>query len=160
MTELERALTGDSAAAPASHILEGLTDEIVRRTIPGAPHTIYQEVFHLGFWLQIELDWMRGIETPYPANTSIPFETNDESWEVVRDRFFRLSEEAAVIARDEAHLEDEIRCTSRPGNPVRVMTVRDQLISAAAHNSYHLGRIVVLRQMMDLWPPKSGGFSW
>jgi hypothetical protein len=40
------------------------------------------------------------------------------------------------------------------------MSVRDQLISLAAHNAYHLGRIVVLRQLQQAWPPVSGGFSW
>ena len=32
------------------------------------------------------------------------------------------------------------------------MAVRDQLISLAAHNAYHLGRIVVLRQLHQAWP--------
>jgi hypothetical protein len=40
------------------------------------------------------------------------------------------------------------------------MTIRDQLISLASHNAYHLGRIVVLRQLLGAWPPASGGFSW
>jgi hypothetical protein len=40
------------------------------------------------------------------------------------------------------------------------MTVREQLESLGAHNAYHFGRIVLLRQLMGLWPPPSGGFSW
>jgi len=40
------------------------------------------------------------------------------------------------------------------------MSVRGQLISLAAHNAYHLGRIVVLRQLQRAWPPVSDGFSW
>jgi hypothetical protein len=40
------------------------------------------------------------------------------------------------------------------------MTVRDQLISLASHNAYHLGRIVLLRQLLHAWPPASGGFTW
>jgi len=38
--------------------------------------------------------------------------------------------------------------------------VRDQLISLASHNAYHFGRIVLLRQLMQSWPPTSGGFTW
>ncbi|HTR38234.1 MAG TPA: DinB family protein [Bryobacteraceae bacterium] len=83
MNELERALTGDSAAAPAAHILEGLSDDLVHRRIPGAPHSIYEELWHLAFWQQISLD-----------------------------------------------------------------------------NAYHLGRIVLLRQLNQAWPPASGGFTW
>lgn len=160
MTELEKAIIGDSASAPASHILEGLNDEIAHRAIPNAPHTIYQELWHLSFWMRIELDWINGIEAPYPASTSIPFETGNESWNELTARFFQLIDQAAAIARDTAHLDEEICCTSRPGHPIRTMTRRDQLISMAAHNSYHLARIVLLRQLQGQWPPPSGGFSW
>jgi hypothetical protein len=34
--------------------------------------------------------------------------------------------------------------------PVRVMTVREQLESLGAHNAYHFGRIVLLRQVARL----------
>jgi hypothetical protein len=40
------------------------------------------------------------------------------------------------------------------------MTVREQLESLAAHNAYHFGRIVLLRQINGAWPPTSGGDSW
>jgi hypothetical protein len=40
------------------------------------------------------------------------------------------------------------------------MTVREQLESFAAHNAYHLGRVVLLRQLMGSWPPPSGGLTW
>jgi hypothetical protein len=40
------------------------------------------------------------------------------------------------------------------------MTVREQLESLAAHDAYHFGRIVLLRQLCGAWPPKSGGFTW
>jgi hypothetical protein len=40
------------------------------------------------------------------------------------------------------------------------MTVREQLESLAAHNAYHLGRIVLMRQLLNNWPPPDGGDSW
>ena len=36
----------------------------------------------------------------------------------------------------------------------------EQLESFAAHNAYHFGRIVQLRQMLGSWPPPSGGLTW
>ena len=50
-----------------------------------------------------------------------------------------------------------VRCPSPPGAPVRTMTVREQLESLAAHNAYHFGRIVLMRQIAGAWPPASGG---
>ena len=164
MNELERALTGDSAAAPAAHILEGLADGLVHRRVPGAPHTIYEEVWHLAFWQQISLDWARGIETAYPATPSVGFpsdaDAKRESWDQLSQRFLDGCAKAAEITRDEKRLAQPIRCTSQPGKPIRTMSVREQLESLAAHNSYHLGRIVLLRQLNSAWPPASGGFTW
>jgi hypothetical protein len=83
-----------------------------------------------------------------------------EDWNQLRLRFFTTNREAAQAALDTNRLDVEVRCPSRPEMPVRVMTVREQLESLGAHNAYHLGRIVLLRQLMGLWPPPSGGFSW
>jgi uncharacterized damage-inducible protein DinB len=164
MKELEEALTGEAAHAAPNRILEGLGGEIVHRDIAEAPHTIYQELWHICFWLQVTLDWLAGVETPYPVHPSDAFprksETEREGWEQLCERFFRGIHEAGTIALDEARLDIPIQCPSRPGQPTRTMTVREQLVSLAAHDSYHFGRIVLLRQMCGAWPPKSGGFTW
>jgi hypothetical protein len=78
----------------------------------------------------------------------------------LRQRFLDSLKQVAAISDDEAGHDKQIRCPSRPGNPVRIMTVREQLESLAAHNAYHFGRIVLLRQLRQAWPPPSGGFSW
>jgi hypothetical protein len=70
------------------------------------------------------------------------------------------NKEAAAAALDSTRLSVEVRCPSRPGLPVRTMTVRELLESLGAHNAYRFGRIVLLRQLQGLWPPPSGSFSW
>jgi len=164
MNELARTLIGDSAAAPAAHILEGLDDELVHRNTPGAPHTIYEELWHLAFWQQITLDWIHGVETAYPANASLGFPSESElkleTWDQLRRRFLDGSQTAAAISCEGNRLAQSIRCPSPPGKPLRTMSVREQLESLAAHNAYHLGRIVLLRQLSGAWPPASGGSTW
>ncbi|MGA2806855.1 MAG: DinB family protein [Terracidiphilus sp.] len=164
MSELELVLAGDSAAAPPAAILEGLGSEATHRVIEGAPHTIYQELWHITFWQQVSLDWISGVETPIPEHASAGFpseaDATGEGWDALRRRFFAGNQQAVVAARDMNRLELPIRCPSRPGLPVRVMTVREQLESLGAHNAYHFGRIVLLRQLCGLWPPASGGYSW
>jgi uncharacterized damage-inducible protein DinB len=164
MNELERALTGDSAHAAPSHILEGLDHAIVHREIPGAPHTIYQELWHIVFWLRNSLNWIEGIETPYPASPADAFPGNaeaaSESWDHLCLRFTGEIQQAAAITRDTARLGQDVRCPSPPGSQARTMTVLEQLESMAAHNAYHFGRIVLLRQLCGAWPPPSGGFTW
>ena len=164
MWELEQVLIGDSAHTPPSEILEGLSAELAHRTIAGAPRSIYDELWHIAFWQQVTLDWIRGIETPYPVHASdgfpSPENTAAENWDQLRQRFFATSRQAAAAALDTSCLEVEVRCPSRPGQPVRTMTVREQLESLGAHNAYHFGRIVLMRQILGSWPPPSGGFSW
>jgi uncharacterized damage-inducible protein DinB len=167
MNELARALIGDSAAAPAAHILEGLADGVVHTRPPNVPHSIYEELWHLAFWQQLTLDWVRDRPTPYPATPSDGFPphpnpeaSNFETWTQLRQRFLQGAEQAAAAANETSRLDHPVRCPSRPGEPVRIMTVREQLESLAAHNSYHLGRIVLLRQIQQAWPPPSGGFTW
>jgi uncharacterized damage-inducible protein DinB len=164
MRELEQTLIGDSAAAPPAHILESLSDELVHATTAGAPHTIYEELWHAAFWQQVSLEWIAGIETPAPERAALGFPTEAqaeaEPWETLRRRFLEEAERAAGIAGDERQLAETVRCPSPAGKPTRTMTVREQLESLAAHNAYHLGRIVLLRQLHGAWPPPSGGFTW
>ncbi len=164
MTELEPLICGAGAAAPPAFILERLTAEQAHQAIPGSPRTIYQELWHITFWQQISLDWIAGVETPFPAHAEQGFPSEadaaHESWQALCERFFYGNQQAVVAAQNLASLERPIRCTSRPGHPVRTMTVREQLENLAAHNAYHFGRIVLLRQLFGAWPPPSGGFSW
>ena len=42
----------------------------------------------------------------------------------------------------------------------RNTSVREEFLMIQGHNSYHLGQIVVLRQLLGAWPPPHGGQSW
>ncbi len=44
--------------------------------------------------------------------------------------------------------------------PLASYTVRDALVHVAQHNSHHLGQVILLRQLMALWPPPSGSWTW
>lgn len=164
MNELEQLITGDGAHTAPAVILEGLSPQAAHASIAGAPRTIYEELWHICFWQQISLDWVRGIETPYPEHAAAGFPTAEDSaredWDQLRRRFLATSQQAASGSLNTARLEVEVRCPSRPGMAVRTMTIREQLENLAAHNAYHFGRIVLLRQLQGLWPPPSGGFSW
>ncbi len=162
--ELEQVLTGDGAALPPAAILEGTDQTLAHRVQPGAPRTIYEELWHITHWQKVTLDWIDGLETPYPVHATDGFpsevDAGRETWDELRQRFFHGNRQAATIARDVSRHEKQVRCPSRPGLPDRLMTVRDQLASLGAHNAYHFGRIVLLRQLAGAWPPPSGGSAW
>jgi uncharacterized damage-inducible protein DinB len=164
MNELGQLLVGQVAHTAPSRVLECVDAELASRKTAGATHTIYEEVWHLAFWQQISLDWAQGIETPCPEHASIGFPTPEqiasEPWGAVKKRFLDGTEAAAALTRDAATLDRKIVCPSPPGHPSRTMTVREQLENLAAHNAYHLGRVVLLRQINNAWPPPTGSFTW
>ncbi|GAC1419187.1 MAG: hypothetical protein NVSMB62_11670 [Acidobacteriaceae bacterium] len=49
MSELIEALVSDSYAAKPAHILEGVPDELAHLPVAGAPHTLYEELWHISF---------------------------------------------------------------------------------------------------------------
>ncbi len=164
MNELQLSLVSDAYAASPAQILEALPEELTHRKPAAAPHSIYEELWHVCFWQQVTLDWIGGTETPFPASPADGFPTVDdmerEPWAQLCGRFFAGAQRGADAAGDESQINRPIRCPSRPGHRMRVMTVREQLESLSAHNAYHLGRIVLLRQLLGAWPPPKGGFTW
>jgi hypothetical protein len=68
--------------------------------------------------------------------------------------------QSSIFVVDDEHFAVPARCPSRNGSPIRIMSVRDQLISLAADNAYHLRRTVPLRQLPHAWRPPCGGFTW
>ena len=170
MNELARALIGSSAFAPPKNILQDILEPAAHEkpsaAAGAAPRSIYEEVWHMAFWQEISLDWVQGKPTPYPLHAAegFPQETQpdtSEPWEDLRDRFLAGTQNAAAIANDTERLELTVVCPTNPErNRPTDMTVREQLESLAAHNAYHLGRIVLLRQLQSNWPPPDGGDTW
>jgi uncharacterized damage-inducible protein DinB len=161
MNELQRTLISNGVGAPPANVLEAIDEEMACRRYPGTPHSIYEEVWHLAFWQDLSLDWINGKSTPYPEHASAGFPVSTaEQWSAVRERFLRGAEEAAAIAGNATQLESLVVCLSREPDPPRTMTAREQIEGVAAHNAYHLGRVVLLRQLFGAWPPPSGGDTW
>lgn len=164
MNELARALIANSAFAPPKNILQAIPESMSHQKpstgTNSAPHSIYEEVWHLAFWQNVTLDWVQAKATPYPEHASEGFPADStEPWESLRGRFLAGTQNAAAIANDTEHLEQMVACP-RHNEPNRAMTIREQLESLAAHNAYHLGRVVLLRQLLNIWPPPDGGDSW
>jgi len=161
MNELQRNLVGNGFGAPPSHVVEAVDEAMAHRQHPGAPHSIYEEIWHLAFWQGLTLDWIAGNATQYPEHASEGFPAStDEPWDTVRERFLRKAEQLAEIAGDESRLGETVVCQSRAPEPPRTRTIREQIEGEATHNAYHLGRVVLLRQLFGAWPPPSGGDTW
>jgi uncharacterized damage-inducible protein DinB len=44
--------------------------------------------------------------------------------------------------------------------PFANYTIADAVEHVAIHNAHHMGQIVTLRQIMGVWPPPEGSWTW
>ena len=133
--------------AERAHLLSGLTLEQVTLRPEGAPHSIYDELWHLVGYQQSIIE--PGGAPPgdlYP--TAAP--EHDDQWRQLVQVFLTGARAAADLGQAPARLAAEVE----PG-----VTLADELNSVAVHNAYHFGKIVALRQRIGAWPPRTSDAS-
>jgi uncharacterized damage-inducible protein DinB len=151
---IDNALSGKGAHVATKNLFEGLDWKAAGTRPEAAPHSIFQLLKHLSYWDDWVVKWLDGGSPTIPkhASGSWPGDVspaNAKEWQrAVRgfrsglDRLARQSREADLLTRRGEH------------------TRLGMLQAIAAHNSYHAGQIVVLRQLLGKWPPPSGGVTW
>ena len=80
-------------------------------------------------------------------------------WEARRDSFLQGLEAAVSMGEDPAGLGRPVR-PAIEFPPLAAITIGGVLTHMAIHNAHHLGQVVTLRQMLGIWPPPGGSFTW
>jgi uncharacterized damage-inducible protein DinB len=81
------------------------------------------------------------------------------AWPGVHRQFLSGLEHLAALGNHDGRAEKPV-APPIEFPPLAQYTIRDALVHVANHNAHHLGQIIVLRQMMGLWPPPSGSWTW
>lgn len=142
-------------------VLSGLTPDQAVAKPPGAPHSIAEIVGHMCYWQhcfnQIALAGFTGF--PEHAEAGWPPCTAGE-WPALHSRFLAVIRESQEIATSAPDLEAKML----PDGVEIPFLDRDTrgsgLLHGAVHSAHHLGQVVVLRQIMGLWPPAAGPMTW
>jgi uncharacterized damage-inducible protein DinB len=155
MIPLQNVLVGKAAFAKPENIIRDIPLGFATVRPHGLPHSLYEELWHVYYWLRFSLADIRGEKPKLPAHSAEFFPTDSETlseiaWQKLVDDVLENLNLAAALAADEA----ELTRTFREGK-----SVRDELAIIAAHNAYHLGRMVTLRQLLGIWSPELGD-SW
>lgn len=157
---LQQAMTnglfGNMAHVSPEAVFEGLDWTLAGERPAGAPHSVWDILHHLIYWQDYCLQLLHGENPSAPehASESWPCRQSplDESaWQAAVSRF--LAGLAAAKTALQSDLTEAL--VARPEES-RV----EVLQSLIGHNSYHLGQVVVLRQLLSSWPPPSGGNTW
>jgi uncharacterized damage-inducible protein DinB len=166
LTEL---LHGKGAHANSIAWVEGLTAELASRRITGFPHSIWEIVFHLNYWIDYDLKRIRGERPPFPALASEswppdpvldPTSADDNDWKREVTRFRALLGEVEVLVNAGSEkLQEEVEAM-HPAHERQSSSVLAVLWQTVVHNSYHLGQIALMRRVLGVWPPPGGGDTW
>ena len=115
----------------------------------------------MNYWMEYEIRRIACDPPAYPdhAIESWPASptTTDDGWRKTTQRFCELLDRLARLANSDSETLAQIVPThpnkTDPSKPTRPLSVEDVVSQIAAHNSYHLGQIALLRRQMNAWPP-------
>ena len=148
------AISGKGAHVEAKHALGGLDWKTAGSRPDGIPHSIFQLVNHMVFWQEWVVKWLDGKNTTIPKHASGSWPgrvgpTTAKDWKETVKRFV-----SGLEKLNEQSLGADLY--SKRGRKSRLEMIQTIVL----HNSYHLGQIVLIRQMFGAWPPPSGGLTW
>jgi uncharacterized damage-inducible protein DinB len=138
--------------------LEGVAAEDAIRRLPVAPHSIADIVAHMVYWQEWFTRRAQGRGEPMAASASLGWPAGTDGWPDLRARFESGLETVAALDRPGAR--DNVVTPPIEFPPLASYTVGDVIVHVAQHNAHHLGQVVLLRQLMGLWPPPSGSWTW
>jgi len=171
-TTLRELVYGKGAHVDPIACVEDISAELAARTVPAYPHSIWQIVEHMNYWMDYDVSKIAGENRPYPDKAiegwparpnraaEEPAYDDAEAWRATTRRFTDLLTRLARLAEsDSSELERKVKNVGSPKSP-RESTVHAMLWQLAAHNSYHAGQIALLRRQFGAWPPERGGDTW
>jgi uncharacterized damage-inducible protein DinB len=162
-TTLRELVYGKGAHVDPVACVEDISPALAVRTVTGYPHSIWQIVEHMSYWMDYELHRVAGERPSYPEHAieswpAAPNPADDKQWHATRQRFGDLLARLASLAESDAGTLEKVVPPDKPSSPPS--TAGAVLKQITVHNSYHVGQIAMLRQQFDAWPPQRGGDSW
>jgi uncharacterized damage-inducible protein DinB len=145
--------------------VEDVPSELATRTAASYPHSIWQIVEHISYWMDYELKNIAGENSAYPDHAieswpAHPEHATEEKWKAVTGRFGKLLAQFAALSESGSAALDRVILNSDSPSVTRQSTVRTIVMQIVAHNSYHAGQIALLRRQSGIWPPRRGGDTW
>jgi uncharacterized damage-inducible protein DinB len=158
-------LYGKYAHANPVACVEDVSFELARRRADHFPHSIYQLVSHVNFWMDYELKRIHHENPAYPAHAAEGWPSNadpasEEEWSSAIAHFKHLLAELATLAESPSDALAQQVDATHPDHTKHSSSLLAVLWQTLAHNSYHVGQIAMLRRALGSWPPHGGGDSW
>ncbi len=130
--------------------LEGITPEQAKKKSYKGGHSIWDHLFHIVFWHDITMKAIQGKAIDWDAIKGTDWLQSDakltkKSWEKLVKSFAKH----LIELKELAETEDLTQLIKGFGD----MPLGKGILVEIQHNSYHIGQIVILRQLQGNWPP-------
>ena len=141
-------------------MLEDLSGADAVRPPAAHMHSVAGLVAHMEFWQHWFLQRCRGVATPMPSHAADGWpDVSAAGWDSLRARFEAgLHEVIALGEQTDGLAEPVAPAIEMPS--MATYSRQDALVHIAQHNSHHLGQVVSARQVLGLWPPRAGSWTW
>jgi len=156
---------GKSAHANPVACVNDLSFQLAGCRTDNFPHSIWQLVTHLNYWMEYELRRIRGERPAYPEHAaeswpSEPAPASEAEWNKAIVHFKELLAELAALAESAPVVLARQIAPTHPDHAKHASSLQAVLWQTLVHNSYHVGQIAMLRRALGAWPPLGGGDSW
>ncbi|MEO7965719.1 MAG: DinB family protein [Gemmatimonadaceae bacterium] len=149
--DLQRMFVGNAWHGPSvSDALTNVTSSMaIAASLPGA-HNIFELTHHIAAWVGEVTHRLKGGKSGEPTDGDFPAKdatVDDAGWTALLTRVAARHEEliGAILAFDAARL-DEVIGRAEPNDAAN--TYRKMLHGVIAHDAYHAGQIVLLRNAL------------
>lgn len=158
-------LYGKYAHANPVACIEDVSFELAGRRTDNIPHSIWQLVSHINYWMDYELKRIRREQPAYPAHAAESWPTevapaSESEWNRTVTRFKELLAQLAALAESTPEVLARDVPATHPDHAKHSSSLLAVLWQTLVHNSYHVGQIAMLRRALGAWPPSAGGDSW
>jgi uncharacterized damage-inducible protein DinB len=158
-------LHGRGAHVSPLACVDDLSAEVAGTSVSGFPYSIWQILGHLNYWIEYDLGRIDGHAGPYPARAadSWPKQAKPAGETEWRGEVLRFGENLRAmegLAKSDGEALTRLAAITTPALADQSNSVEALLWQTIAHNSYHVGQIVLLRRFLKAWPPPAGGDTW
>ena len=125
-------------------------------------HSVADILAHMNFWQDFTLSAIRGEPKPVPEKAALGWPAvSEDGWDVLVDDFTKGLEQAVRYTEDAELLKRPFSPSKELGFGFDKNTVGSALTEIIAfHNAHHVGQIILLRRVLNVWPPEGGGMTW
>jgi hypothetical protein len=126
--------------------VEGLSENEAMKKVSLNGFSIFELLFHIVFWLDYSLNLINGEINDFEKG--IDWDIRGSSWDRLLEKYakslFQLESITKVF---------DLNSTLRINENLET-SVGAEVLGTIQHMSYHLGQIVYVRRVLDLWPQR------